>query len=107
MKKVTIYQRKYKGKTIYGIRIPKANGKEVKKQIGLKRDAIEAAKVMQNEIDKSQGIKKKKKIISLNMLYDEFISRKRNLKESSIKRYKAYNDSFIRFIEPNFPNCIC
>jgi integrase len=101
--KVSLFERTIGGKKKWGIRY-RIGGKDIKEIIGTsKRQAELAAAAKTNELFGEKFDIPQQKIISLEDLYKEFINSKRNLRDSSINRYKNLFRSFNNFMSQHFP----
>jgi len=100
--KVKVYSRTIGGKAKYGIRYT-LNGKDRKEIIGTsKRQAELAANAKMKELfNQKRGLVSDRKI-NLEDLYQEYITRKRVLTESSKGRYRNLFRSFHQFMKTNF-----
>ncbi|MDZ7796984.1 MAG: site-specific integrase [Candidatus Marinimicrobia bacterium] len=100
--KVSLYQRTTGGKKKWGIRY-RANGKDIKEIIGTsKRQAEIAAAAKTSELFGEKFDIPQKQIITIENLHKEYLSGKRNLRESSVNRYKNLFKSFSDFMSKNF-----
>lgn len=103
--KVSVFLREYDSgaKSKWGIRWHPDGAKHpLRKIIGNKKEAELAAAAKHKELLESEMGIPIRKVISLDALYNEFISGKRKLQESSINRYNNLFKPFNKYIKNNY-----